>query len=466
MTGGHSTEHVPAHEARLLSRTRWRLVALSAASTLVVLVILGTVLYAVIARQLAADSEAQLRRRAEIIATIGTIDRIRAPFRDALTSVRDDLPLGIIIAPDAAAPGFLFGGPTSGTIAFVLGSDGLPVGLDALPFEIPAAMLEPLRGPDPEAVQAAIDAGRTTMRETEALGVPVRAYTAPLRLDPALVVQVVADRTTELRTLGVTLFVIVVGGLVALVVAAALGWFYAGRALEPIRESLRRQRRFAADASHELRTPLAVMRGSVEFLRDRGGTVASPPSSSSADVAAAIDDLETGLDRVTTLVDQLLVLARADADAMPLDLRATDLAEAAAQAVEALAPLAERHGVVIGLDIHPVTVEGDPERLRQLVILLLDNAIRHTPEGGACRVVVRRSGGEAILEVEDDGPGIRPADMPRVFDRFWRAADAPEGGSGLGLSIASWIVSVHHGRISAGDRAEGGARFIAVLPTV
>ena len=101
--------------------------------------------------------------------------------------------------------------------------------------------------------------------------------------------------------------------------------------------------------------------------------------------------------------------------------------------MDSLAPLAERRGITIGVDIAPVSVEGDPERLEQLVTLLLDNAVRHARDGGACRVTVARDAPDAVLEVEDDGPGIRPGDEQRVFDRFWRAPDAPEGGSGLGL---------------------------------
>jgi signal transduction histidine kinase len=448
----------------LLSATRWRLAALSALSTLVVLIALGTVLFVVVARQLAADSEAQLRRRAEIITAIGASRPVRIPLREELSAAGDGLPLGIIVAPDAAAPGFLFGGPTSGTIAFVLGQDGLPIGLDDLAFDIPAGMTDARRGPDPDAVEAALARGASTLRETAVLGVPVRVYTAPLSTDPALVVQVVSDRTTELRTLGVTLLVLLAGGLVALAAATVAGWFYAGRALVPIRESLRRQRRFAADASHELRTPLAVLRGNLELLRahlDHAGPHSPIPR---ADAVDALDDMGAGLDRVTALVDQLLVLARADADATALDLVPTDLAEAAAAAVESLSPLAELRGVSVGLDVDPVTVHGDPERLRQLVELLLDNAIRHAADGGSCTVRVRRSAGDAVLEVEDDGRGLRPEEMERVFDRFWRAADAPEGGSGLGLSIAAWIVETHGGRIGAENRDQGGARFRIVLP--
>ena len=110
-----------------------------------------------------------------------------------------------------------------------------------------------------------------------------------------------------------------------------------------------------------------------------------------------------------------------------------------------------------------MAVSGDPDRLRQLVAILIDNAIRHSPVGGGVRVGIR---GEAHpgISVEDDGPGIRAEDLPHVFDRFWRAPDAPAGGTGLGLAIASWIAEHHGGRITATNIPGGGARFEVQLP--
>ena len=152
----------------------------------------------------------------------------------------EGFPFDIMVAPEAAAPGFLFGGPTSGTIAFVLDADGLPLGMaaqvgagpDASP--LPDRFAARLRGPVPQAVQVAVRDGAATMQETEIIGVPVRAYTAPIGGDQAAVVQVVSDRTTELRTLQVTLLVLLVGGVAATLAAAAFGWVYAGRALVPM----------------------------------------------------------------------------------------------------------------------------------------------------------------------------------------------------------------------------------------
>jgi signal transduction histidine kinase len=113
-----------------------------------------------------------------------------------------------------------------------------------------------------------------------------------------------------------------------------------------------------------------------------------------------------------------------------------------------------------------VPLLADRERLRQLVVILVDNAIRHASAGGgrSVEVSVRGFDGRAVLAVDDDGPGIRPEDLPHVFDRFWRGAGAPEGGTGLGLAIGQWIADRHGGTIAASNRPGGGARFEVRLP--
>jgi two-component system sensor histidine kinase BaeS len=117
------------------------------------------------------------------------------------------------------------------------------------------------------------------------------------------------------------------------------------------------------------------------------------------------------------------------------------------------------------MDPQPTATIGDPARLRQLVMILVDNAIRHSPRGGAVRVVVRPAGDAASVAVEDAGPGVPPQDRPRVFDRFWRAPGAPAGGTGLGLAIAKWIAEHHDGTISVDQSAAGGARFEVRIPS-
>jgi signal transduction histidine kinase len=126
--------------------------------------------------------------------------------------------------------------------------------------------------------------------------------------------------------------------------------------------------------------------------------------------------------------------------------------------------MAEGRGVHIEVDPEPAMLDGDPVRLRQLVTILVDNAIRHSPRGGTVGVRVRVEGALAAIEVADEGPGLRPEDMSHVFDRFYRAPGAPSGGTGLGLAIARWIVERHGGRIGVRNGEAGGAVFRAELP--
>ena len=131
--------------------------------------------------------------------------------------------------------------------------------------------------------------------------------------------------------------------------------------------------------------------------------------------------------------------------------------------------MAREAGVEVRIDAEPVPLSGDVGRLRQLVVILVDNAIRHASAAAATgiasvEVSVKAVEGSAVLTVDDDGPGLRPEDLPRVFDRFWRAPDAPDGGTGLGLAIARWVVERHGGTITAANRPTGGARFEVRLP--
>ncbi len=120
--------------------------------------------------------------------------------------------------------------------------------------------------------------------------------------------------------------------------------------------------------------------------------------------------------------------------------------------------------MAVTVDPEPAEVVGDPARLRQLVMILVDNAVRHSPAGARVTVRVRAEGPEASLVVADEGPGIRPEDLPRVFDRFYRAAGAPGGGTGLGLAIAAWVVERHGGRIEAANRPAGRRPVHGRLP--
>ncbi|HET7828404.1 MAG TPA: HAMP domain-containing sensor histidine kinase [Candidatus Limnocylindrales bacterium] len=434
-----------AADAPVLRRTRRRLIAWSAGSTFVVLVVLGAAIYWAAASSLRASGVAQLQARASELATVAMTGPVGMPAGDQLLTVTND----------PAQPGFVIGGATSGTIGFV---NTLPVG-GAFSGGTEATRVPP-PGPIPAfhadaATMAALDAGSEVILETEIGDAPVRVLAQPVDTPAGrLVAFVMGDRTAETDTLRTLLFVLLGGGLAVLIASVAVGYVYAGRALVPIRESLSRQREFAADASHELRTPLAITRAAIAELR-RG-------RDDPATVDRALDDLDAGATRMEHLVADLLLLARTDADAVELAIADTDLAHAAAEAVESLEAVAAARSVRLVLDVAQAPVRGDEARLRQLAAILVDNAIRHSPAGG--RVTVAAGGG-ATLTVDDEGAGIDPAHLDHVFDRFWRAPGAPAGGTGLGLAIARWIAERHGGTIEASNRPDrSGARFTVRLP--
>jgi signal transduction histidine kinase len=430
--GDRSDELALEADGQLIRGVRWRLVAWSGLTTLVVLALLGVALYVVAARSLESSGVQQLENRT-------------AAFR------RNPNPGG------GPGQGFVFGGESSGTFALLVDDAGEPVGRGSLLL------------PDGLPVESGVDAARangTDIRVTQVQGLPIRVRTEKAMSTIGTVyIQVIQDRTAEQQTLDAILRVLLVGGAVVVLVAVAFGAVYARRALVPIRESLesqrsalRRQREFAADASHELRTPLTVIRSSVEHIRRNAGPTPSPAA------AEALDDIDAEVGHLTALVDDLLLLARSDSGAIVLNRQPVDLGDVAADSAGTLAKLAADRGVHLGLDPEPAMVEGDHARLRQLVVILVDNAIRHSPRGGSVRVLVRSDRREAVLEVDDDGPGIRPEDMPKVFERFWRAPGAAAGGTGLGLAIAKSIVDLHDGRITVSNRPDGGARFAVRLP--
>ncbi len=397
---------------------------------------LGIVLYVAVDRSLVASGTRQLTEQA-----------------DELTKGRpgpDD---------DFKSGGFRFGGTGSGTYSLIADPDGnvIPLpGQGHVPDGLPLV----------NGIAAAEASGMTDIRTaTIATDTPVRVLTEPVIVrGQTLYLQVVGDRTTEERTLAVLVVVLVVGGAIGLLIASGVGAAYASRALVPIRQSLidqrealRRQREFAADASHELRTPLTVIRASVDDLdRHENEPVAS--------VGSALTDIRDEVDHLTGMVEDLLLLARSDSGAVALERVPLDLGDVASVAASALMRPATERGVEVIVDPAPADLLGDPARLRQLVMILVDNALRHTPRGTRIFVRVRTDGSDATLVVDDEGPGIRPEDLPRVFDRFYRASGSPGGGTGLGLAIAAWIVERHGGRIAAANRDGGGARFSVRLP--
>lgn len=245
--------------------------------------------------------------------------------------------------------------------------------------------------------------------------------------------------------------------LLGLVGSGGVSLALVGRALRPIRVAMQRQQDFVADAAHELRTPLAIQR----TVGEVGMTDAS-----SEDLRTTVEQMLEENRHLTRLVEDLSLLARSDTDAIEIEQSPVDLSKLLRETAEEIGYLASEKEVALQSDIHgDVTTLGDVLRLRQLVLILLDNALKHTPEGGTIRVRLRNEGGRALIEVADSGEGINPADLPRIFDRFYQADRARTGeGTGLGLAIAQWIVEAHGGQIRAGNTSPQGAIFSVSLP--
>jgi signal transduction histidine kinase len=228
-----------------------------------------------------------------------------------------------------------------------------------------------------------------------------------------------------------------------------------------LNESVQRMSQFTADASHELRAPVSLIRTTAEL--------AIQSERSGAEAREDMMTILTEAERVSRLIDSLLLLARADAGEDGLQRELTDLPAILRQAVEQCrAPAAEKN-----IQLHsisgdqPVAVIGDAEAMRRLFFILIDNAVKYTPDGGQIDVLLETTEERANVSVTDTGIGIAETELPYIFDRFWRADKVRSrgmGGAGLGLSIAQWISERHQWEIKTGAGPGGGSRFTVMIP--
>jgi heavy metal sensor kinase len=232
--------------------------------------------------------------------------------------------------------------------------------------------------------------------------------------------------------------------------------------LARLESSFKEQQRFIADASHELRTPLAVLRGETEVALGKERSVAEYQNSLSL--------IQEEAERLSRIVEDLFILARQPIEAPPALIRErVSLDQAMKDCVRAARVLAIRKGVRLKLEdnLAPIALKGDEELIRRMILNLLDNAVKYTPEGGEISLALARRNGSAELVVRDTGIGISEADQQRVFDRFYRVDKARSralGGAGLGLSIVRWIVDVHGGAITIDSVPNQGSTFTVQLP--
>jgi heavy metal sensor kinase len=230
--------------------------------------------------------------------------------------------------------------------------------------------------------------------------------------------------------------------------------------LDRIDGSLQEMRRFSADASHELQTPLTILKGEIEvaLLKQRN------PSEYELVLHSCLEEI----DRINKLVEGLLLLARADAGALKLDLQPLDMAQLTHTLCTQMHPLARQYGVTLHHELlNSVIVDGDELQLQRMLMNLIDNGIKYSSTGGEVTVSVEKGSDHAVIRVQDSGPGFSAAEAEKIFDRFHRAPQARQQhskGSGLGLSIARSIALAHGGNIKAESVPGSGSSFTVSLP--
>lgn len=252
------------------------------------------------------------------------------------------------------------------------------------------------------------------------------------------------------------------GGTVVILILVYYGSrFMADRALIPIKESWQRQKDFVADASHELRTPLTVIQTNLELVMGN-------PDESVASQAQWLENIQSESKQMTKLVNDLLFLARADSEQQNLNLQHFELSTAIDEVLRPLIPMAEARGINLAAKLDtPTTVYGDENRIKQVVVIMLDNAIKHTPPDGQVTVQMQVKPDAVEIIVTDTGEGIAPEHHKKIFERFYRvdkARSKQQGGTGLGLAIADWIIRSHNGSITVTSAPGGGTTFCICLP--
>lgn len=248
-------------------------------------------------------------------------------------------------------------------------------------------------------------------------------------------------------------------GIICMILSVFGSLFMANKAMTPIQKSWQQQKDFLADASHEFRTPLTIIQTNLEIVRDN-------PEETVRSQEHWLSNIYEETLCMTKLVESLLFLARADSHQQLLNKDHFLLNQTIMIAAELFRPIAAIHGIILDLQVKtPIPYCGDEARLRQVVGILLDNAIRHTPTNGQITVKLDNSQHGILLSITDTGEGINPEHLEKIFERFFQSdSSRSQGGTGLGLPIAKWIVESHNGNISVLSTLGKGTIFNVLLP--
>jgi signal transduction histidine kinase len=317
----------------------------------------------------------------------------------------------------------------------------------------------PLRAPYAPAAEAALTRGsdlRTIALEDGSL---VRLLTYRLPVEGSeQVIQVGRTLADQQRVLDRLLRVLAILGGVGALVLASGSWWLAGKTIVPAQQAWEKQQAFIANASHELRAPLTLIRASAEVAqRDLPRGDARSP---------LLADILGEIDHMSTLVDDLLLLSRLDSGRLRIEIQDIRLQTLFSEIERSAGRVAAERQVQLLMTADPALIlRGDPTRLRQVILILIDNAFRFTPAGGSIEVRARAFESQVRIEVQDSGPGIDPADLPHVFERFYRSAsnESPRG-TGLGLAIAKAMVEAQAGTIELANAPSMGTVARITLP--
>lgn len=274
------------------------------------------------------------------------------------------------------------------------------------------------------------------------------------------IVQIVRDITAEERMLNTLFLILVIGCSIGSLCAIGIGFFLAGRALVPIQNSWEKQQQFVSDASHELRTPLAVIQSKTDVLFQS-------PSATIEEKAMDISTISKECRRLSKLVSNLLLLARSDSNQIEMDKKTFELDKLLEEIVAPYKEIASYQEKEMMLKVERgVSFMGDRERIHQMMVILLDNAMKYTNKGGHIQIDCTQTSSSIRIQVKDDGIGVKEEDIPKLFDRFYQGdkARSTSEGAGLGLSIANWIVEKHYGKISVESKWGDGTCFEVIFP--
>ena len=300
------------------------------------------------------------------------------------------------------------------------------------------------------------------LRDIEAEGFHFR--TIAIKVDHPIAgeitLQFARNITSEKDMLQTLLLILVIGCSIGSVCAIGVGFFLAGRALVPIKEAWQKQQQFVSDASHELRTPLAVIQSKTDLLW-------RSPNSTIQDKAIDISVISKESRRLSKLVANLLALARSDSDQLEMEKKEFSLSDLLKELIDHYSEIALYQKKEIELDVmSSVLLMGDKERIHQLMVILLDNAMKYTKVGGKIFISCSQTSHTVLIKVKDNGVGIDEENIPQIFDRFFQVdkSRTEEAGAGLGLAIAKWIIDKHHGKVIVQSKVGVGTCFEIILP--